>query len=92
MRNLSVLLRAADSGALADQSVNFQQTLRRNGQVFTINYQRGTFAQFFVNNVNCCADHFEKALRKLGFNVEVSEDPETTTKREPCHDCQMPAT
>ncbi len=84
---LAVLLNIADRLALSQASIRLQQTFLDNDYVFQINYQSGSFSQFFVE-ANCCAEHLEKALQKLDFNVEVNElEPQATTK-EYCHDCQ----
>jgi hypothetical protein len=87
MRKLDVVLSGSDSVALSRESMRLQQAFVDAGYAFEINYQHGRFAQFFVE-VNCCAEHFEAALRKLAFSVEVREDVLQATKMEECHDCQ----
>lgn len=88
MQRLVVLLSGSDSSALRRESMRLQQAFVDADYAFQINYQSGSFSQFFVE-VNCCAEHFEAALRKLAFNVEVREDVLQTTTKENCHDCQM---
>lgn len=91
MRKLDVVLSGSDSAALSRESMRLQQAFLDNGYAFEINYQHGRFAQFFVH-VDCCAEHFEAALRKSAFNIEVREDVLQVTTEENCHDCQTMAT
>ena len=87
MPKLVVLLSNNDSSVLNRESIRLQRAFLDSGNVFQINYQSGSFSQFFVE-VNCCAEHFEKALRKSGFKVEVRDDELQATTKEHCHDCQ----
>lgn len=91
MQKLVVLLSGSDSSALRRESMRLQQAFVDADYAFQINYQSGSFSQFFVE-ANCCAEHFEKALRKLGFDVEVRDDEPQATTKEYCHDCQTMAT
>lgn len=89
MRSLEVLLACTPEG-LVDESIRLQRVLKEVG-TFKINYQSGSYAQFFVST-NCCATHLERALHKLGFEVEVRDNLEEIHIEEVCHDCQTMAT